>query len=118
MAKEMNSIKLKEFIKQSKQRGISNLNTYKVEFYKRTSLPIASYILTFIAVALSSRKKRGGMGVNLAIGISLMFMYVFFLKIGEVLGAGADSNPLFMVWLPNLIFGAIALYLYFRNAKN
>ncbi len=118
MAKDMNSIKLKEFITLSKQRGISNLNTYKVELYKRTSLPIASYILTFIAVALSSRKKRGGMGVNLAMGISLMFMYVFFLKIGEVLGAGADANPLFMVWLPNLIFGAIALFLYLKNAKN
>lgn len=118
MAKDMNSIKLNEYIKQSKQRGVSNLNTYKVELHKRTSLPIASYILTFIAVALSSRKKRGGMGVNLAIGISLMFLYVFFLKIGEVLGAGADANPLFMVWLPNLIFGAIALYLYLKNAKN
>jgi len=118
MAKDMNSIKLKKYIKQSKQRGVSNLNTYKVELHKRTSLPIASYILTFIAVALSSRKKRGGMGVNLAIGISLMFLYVFFLKIGEVLGAGADANPLFMVWLPNLIFGAIALYLYLKNAKN
>jgi len=118
LAKEMNSVKLKKFIKQSKQRGVSNLNTYIVELHKRTSLPIASYILTFIAVALSARKKRGGIGINLAIGITLMFMYVFFLKIGEVLGAGADANPLFMVWLPNLIFGAIALYLYFRNAKN
>jgi lipopolysaccharide export system permease protein len=118
MAKEMNSIKLNNYIELSKKRGISNLNTYKVELHKRTSLPIASYILTFIAVALSSRKKRGGMGINLAIGISLMFMYVFFLKIGEVLGAGAETNSFFMVWLPNLIFGAIALYLYFRNAKN
>ncbi|MCF6169207.1 LptF/LptG family permease [Lutibacter sp.] len=118
LAKEMTSFKLKEFIKISKQRGISNLNSYLVEFHKRTSLPVSSYILTFLAVALSSKKRRGGMGVNLAIGITLMFIYVFFLKIAEVLGAGADTNSFLMVWSPNIIFGALAVYLYFKNAKN
>ena len=118
LAKEMNSIKLYDFIKQSKARGISNLNTYLVEFHKRTSLPISSYILTFLAVSLSAKKRRGGMGVNLAVGITLMFVYVFFLKIAEVLGAGAETNSLFVVWVPNIIFGLLALYLYLKNAKN
>ncbi|WP_372746979.1 LptF/LptG family permease [Lutibacter sp.] len=118
LAKEMNSIELYKFIKQSKARGISNLNTYLVEFHKRTSLPIASYILTFIAVALAAKKRRGGLGINLAIGITLMFVYVFLLKIAEVLGAGAETNAFVMVWLPNIFFGALAIYLYIRNAKN
>lgn len=118
LAKEMTSFKLNEFINQSKERGVSNLNTYLVEFHKRTSLPVSSYILTFIAVALASKKRRGGMGVNLAIGITLMFVYVFFLKIAEVLGAGANTNSFIMVWSPNIIFGALAIYLYFKNAKN
>ena len=118
MAKEMNSIELNRYINQAKERGVSNLNSYLVELHKRTSLPISSYILTFLAVSLASRKKRGGMGVNLAIGITLMFIYVFFLKIAEVLGAGADTNSFIMVWIPNIIFGALALYLYLKNAKN
>jgi lipopolysaccharide export system permease protein len=117
MAKEMTSLKLNDFIKRSRERGISNLNTYLVEFHKRTSLPVSSYILTFLAVVLASKKRRGGMGVNLAIGISLMFVYVFFLKIAEVLGAGADTNSFLMVWSPNIIFGALTIYLYFKNAK-
>ncbi len=58
------------------------------------------------------------MGVNLAIGITLMFLYVFFLKIAEVLGAGAETNSFVMVWLPNMFFGVLAVYLYLRNAKN
>ncbi|WP_111707988.1 LptF/LptG family permease [Lutibacter citreus] len=118
LAKEMTSIELKRYIGQAEDRGINNLNTYLVELYKRTSLPISSYILTFIAVCLAAKKRRGGMGVNLAIGITLMFVYVFFLKIAEVLGAGAETNALFMVWLPNIIFGMLAIYLYLRNAKN
>jgi len=118
LAKEMTSVKLNQYIKQSRERGVSNLNSYIVEFHKRTSLPVSSYILTFIAVALASKKRRGGMGVNLAIGITLMFIYVFFLKIAEVLGAGANTNSFLMVWSPNIVFGALAVYLYFKNAKN
>jgi lipopolysaccharide export system permease protein len=117
LAKEMPTNKLLGFIDKSKERGISNLNTYLVELHKRTSLPVSSYILTLIAVALASKKRRGGMGINLAIGISLMFVYVFFLKIAEVLGAGAEVNSFIMVWLPNIVFGILATYLYIINAK-
>ncbi len=116
LAKEMSSIDLNKHIKQSEKRGIKNLNNYKVELYKRTSLPISSFILTLIAVTLASKKRRGGIGVNLAAGISLMFLYVFFMKVSEVLGSTAESSPFIMVWIPNLTFGILAIYLYF-NAK-
>ena len=113
----MPSNELSAFIALSKKRGIKNLNAYYVEYYKRTSLPIASYILTIIAVALAFRKKRGGTGINLAIGISVMFVYVFLLKIAEVLGAVAGVNSLLYVWIPNVIFGCLALYLYLNARK-
>ena len=116
LAQEMPSNELSEFIKISKKRGVKNLNAYLVELYKRTSLPIACYILTIIAVALAFKKKRGGIGVNLGIGVTIMFIYVFFLKVGEVLGAVAGVNSLVYVWIPNFIFGLLALYLYL-NAK-
>lgn len=116
-AKEMQTPELLTYIKKSKDRGRGNLNAYLVELYKRTSLPISSYILTLIAVALGSVKRRGGVGVNLTIGVILMFVYVFLLKIVEVLGASADASPLFLVWLPNIIFGIIAIYLYIKAKK-
>ncbi|MDY0779726.1 LptF/LptG family permease [Tenacibaculum sp. IB213877] len=116
-AQEMPSGELSEFIKISKKRGVKNLNAYLVEFYKRTSLPVASYILTLIAVALAHKKRRGGMGVNLAFGISIMFIYVFFLKVAEVLGAVAGANALLNVWMPNIVFGCLAIYLYFNARK-
>ncbi|MCF6279638.1 MAG: LptF/LptG family permease [Flavobacteriaceae bacterium] len=116
-AKEMQTPELLSYIKKSKERGRGNLNAYLVELYKRTSLPISSYILTLIAVALGSVKRRGGVGVNLTIGVILMFVYVFMLKIVEVLGASADANPLFLVWLPNIIFAIVAIYLYIKARK-
>jgi len=117
LAQEMPSGELQQFIGVSKKRGVKNLNAYLVEFHKRTSLPIASYILTIIAVALAFRKRRGGTGVNLAIGIGLMFMYVFLMKIAEVLGAVAGVNSLLYVWLPNIVFGCVAIYLYLNARK-
>lgn len=117
LAKAMNSYDLSNLIAKSENRGVKNLNQYKVEIYKRTSLPISSFILTLIAVALGSKKRRGGIGINLASGVAIMFLYVFFLKIFEVLGAGAASNPLIMVWVPNILFGIIAFYLYLNARK-
>lgn len=117
LAREMPSLSLSSHIKQSENRGVKNLNNYKVELYKRTSLPISSFVLTLIAVTLASKKRRGGIGVNMAAGISLMFLYVFFMKVSEVLGSTAESIPLLMVWIPNLIFGIIATYLYINANK-
>lgn len=117
LSQEMPSDELYKFIKISEKRGVKNLNAYLVEFHKRTSLPIASYILTIIAVALAFRKRRGGTGVNLAIGVGMMFMYVFLLKISEVLGAVAGVNSLLYVWMPNFIFGCLAIYLYLNARK-
>ncbi|MCA0931471.1 LptF/LptG family permease [Lutimonas saemankumensis] len=117
LAREMPSQSLSRHIKQSENRGVKNLNNYKVELYKRTSLPISSFVLTLIAVTLASKKRRGGIGFNLAAGISLMFLYVFFMKVSEVLGSTAESIPLLMVWIPNIIFGIIAAILYFNANK-
>ena len=117
LAKEMTSGELNEFIKKSKLRGVKNLNSYYVELYKRTTLPVSSYILTLIAVCLAFKKKRGGMGVNMAVGIALMFIYVFFMKVAEVLGAVAGSNTILLVWLPNVVFGTLALCLFIKAKK-
>lgn len=117
LAQEMPSNELVGFIEISKKRGVKNLNAYLVEFYKRTSLPISSYILTIIAVALAFKKRRGGVGLNLGLGVAIMFIYVFFLKVSEVLGAVAGANSLLYVWIPNIIFGTVALYLYIHAKK-
>ncbi len=116
-AKEMQTPELLNYIDASEARGRGNLNAYLVELHKRTSLPISSYILTLIAVALGSVKRRGGIGFNLTVGVILMFVYVFLLKIVEVLGAGADASPFIYVWMPNIIFGLVAAYLYFNARK-
>jgi lipopolysaccharide export system permease protein len=107
---------LNKFIDKEKKRGSSNINVYLVVLYKKYSIPVSAFILTIIAVAVSSMKRRGGMGVNLAIGIGLAFTYIFFDKIFGVLAEKSSIPPLIAVWIPNFVFGILAVYLL-RNAK-
>ena len=84
---------------------------YVLVKYKRWGLPVAAFILTIIAVAVSSVKRRGGMGVNLAFGIGVAFVYIFFDKVFGTLAEQSGFSPLLAVILPNLIFGVVGFYL-------
>jgi len=107
---------LNRFIEKEKQRGSSNIGRYEVVKYKKWSLPVSVFILTIIAVAVSSVKRRGGMGVNLAFGITIAMVYVFFDKVFGVMAEQSDFSPIVAVWFPNLVFGILAGYLLY-NAK-
>ena len=107
---------LKRFIAKEKQRGSSNIGRYELVLYRKWSLPVSVFILTIIAVAVSSMKRRGGMGVNLAFGICIAMVFVFFDKIFGVMAAQSDFPPLIAVWFPNILFGILAIYLL-SNAK-
>lgn len=107
---------LVRFIAKERERGSTNINVYLVVLYKKYSIPVSAFILTIIAVAVSSMKRRGGMGINLAIGILLAFAYVFLDKVFGVLAEKATTPPIIAVWIPNIIFGILAIYLL-RNAK-
>ncbi len=107
---------LVRFIEKEKKRGSSNIGRYLVVKYKKWSLPVSVFILTIIAVAVSSIKRRGGMGVNLAFGITIAMVFVFFDKVFGVMAEQSSFSPLIAVWFPNIVFGILAVYLLY-NAK-
>ncbi len=107
---------LLEFIEAEKRRGSPNIGRYEVVLLKKWSIPVSIFILTIIGVAVSSIKRRGGMGINLAFGITIAMIYVFFDKIFGVMAEQSNFPPIVAVWLPNLLFGILAVYLL-KNAK-
>ena len=116
VAETKNLFELNEFIKNEQRKGSPNISRYLVVKYKRWALPISAFILTIIAVAVSSMKRRGGMGVNLALGVSLAFIYIFLDRIFGTMAQQAGLSPLLAVIIPNLFFGTLAIYLL-NNAK-
>lgn len=116
VAETKNLFELDQFIADQKRKGASNINTYILVKYKRWALPLAAFILTIIAVAVSSVKRRGGMGVNLAFGILVAFVFIFFDKVFGTLAEQSGFSPLLAVIIPNILFGVLAFYLL-QNAK-
>jgi len=116
IAETLNFTELNEFIKKEQLRGSSHINRYKVVQYRRWSLPVSAYILTIIAVSVSSVKRRGGMGINLVIGISIGMIFIFFDRIFGTMAEKSSLSPFIATWFPNFIFGLLAIYLL-RNAK-
>lgn len=116
IADTKNLFELNTFIASQKRKGASNINTYILVKYKRWALPIAAFILTIIAVAVSSVKRRGGMGYSLLLGIALGLVYIFFDRIFGTMAEQSGFSPLLAVTIPNVIFGILGLYLL-RKAK-
>ena len=107
---------LNRFIKDEKERGSNLINNHLLVRHKRWSIPVSAFILTLIAVAVASFKRRGGMGVNLAFGITLGFLFIFFDKIFGVLVSKSTFPPFLAAWLPLGIFGILAFFLL-RHAR-
>ena len=100
---------LNRFIEEERRSGSALINQHLLVRHKRYSIPISAFLLTIIAVAVSSFKRRGGMGVNLAMGIMLGFIFIFFDKIFGVLVAKSDFPPALGAWLPLFLFGLLAI---------
>ena len=113
----MNSLQLYRHIQREKMRGSSAVTTALIELWQRLLNPLAIIIMTYIAVAVSSKKSRGGIGLNLAIGISLAFTFVVFMRVGVVFATNSNLAPFFAVLLPQLLFAIIAVVLVYKAPK-
>jgi lipopolysaccharide export system permease protein len=116
IAETLTFSELNKFIADEQERGSILINNHLLVRHKRWSIPISAFILTIIAVAVSSFKRRGGMGVNLAFGITLGFLFIFFDKIFGVLVSKSTFPPFLAAWLPLVLFGILAFFLL-RHAK-
>jgi len=112
-----NMKELETYIELEKMRGTGRAFFYITEKYRRYSAPFSLILLTFIGVCVSSSKKRGGMGVNLAAGLFISFAYLFIIQWFISYGSNGSLPPLLAVWLPNLFFLPIALFLYKKAQK-
>lgn len=113
----MTYFELKEFIIREKLKGSSRIEFFEVENYKRTSFPFATFILTIIAVSVSSRKVRGGVGLQIALGLLISCIYIMLMYVFTITATSGIGSPLLAVWTPNIIFSFVALYFYKKAQK-
>lgn len=117
VAETMPYFELKAFIERERIKGSSLVPLYEIELYQRTSYPFATYVLTIIGIAVASRKRRGGVGIGLAIGLLVIFMYIFAMKVTSVAAINLGFPAYLAVWIPNALFGGVAIVLYQRAKR-
>lgn len=103
---------LNRMLEAETEKGSDALAYYYIEKYSRTSFPFAIFILTLIGVTISTRKVRGGTGIHLVFGIALSFSYLLFQQFFSVFSTNAGMPALLGVWTPNILYAAIAIFLY------
>ena len=111
------SPQLLSYISRQTARGSGNVVPYEVEFHKRIAMSFASFILTIIGASLSARKRKGGMGLYLGIGLALSTAYILLQTISATFAIQANTPPMLAAWIPNIIFIVIAYFCY-RQAPN
>ncbi len=111
------SPELKDYISKQINRGSSNVVQYQVEYHKRIASSFASFILTIIGFSLSSRKRKGGMGLYLGIGLALSFTYIMLQTVSSTFAINAGFPPMLAAWVPNILFALVAYFCY-RQAPN
>ena len=113
----LNSKELREYIAEQKLSGTSAVISSEIELYNRMASPFSTFVLTIIGFALSVKKRRGGMGVNIGIGMLLSFSYILFQRFSTTFALSGMLSPMLAVWVPNFIFALIAVVVYLTAAK-
>lgn len=113
----MTSPELKEYIANQKRRGFANIKEFEIEYHQRIAMSFAAFILTAIGLSLSSKKVKGGMGLNLGIGLALSFSYILFQTVSATFTVNGNTPPIVSVWIPNILYTIIAIYLYRKAPK-
>lgn len=110
----MTSPQLRRYVRSQQERGLGNIQPFQIEYHSRIASVFSAFILTIIGASISARKVKGGMGLNIGIGLVLSMAYILFMTVSSTFAVKGNMSPLVAAWIPNIIFAAIALFLYKR----
>ncbi len=108
---------LRSYIQRQKERGVANIEAFEIEYHRRYAMTAAAFILTVIGMSLSSRKVKGGMGINIGIGLVLSFSYILFMGVTQSFAVSGLTSPMVAMWIPNILYTIIAIVLYRKAAQ-
>ncbi len=95
-------------------KGRKTSVSWEIEMNRRLALPFACLIFGFLAPALANRIGKIGRLGGFSLSISVLIFYYMLLIMGEALAKSEKISPFLGGWGPNLIFGAVTVFFFYK----
>ena len=93
------------------------ISKYSVEVHKKNSIPVAAIIFTLIGVPLGAMVRRSGASIGISLSIGFFILYWSFLIGGEDLADRLMIPAWLAMWSPNMLLGAVGVFLTVMAAR-
>jgi len=94
----------------------SIIRNLHLEFHRRLAFPFACFVFALIGIPLGLQNRRSGKSSGFSLCIVVLLCYYILLSIGKTLGQKAVVPPAVAMWMPNLIFIGLGIYLFKKTA--
>ena len=108
---------LEKRIKSEKIKGGNGLVYLEIEKISRVLGGVVVFVLVSLGFAVSGRKKRGGIGVNIALGTVIAFSFLFFHRIANVLAIKSSYSPYLTLTSLVAFFSIISILMLLKAQK-
>jgi len=115
--KEMSIVELNKYLKDTVNKD-AKYYAALIEFHRKFSIPFACFALGLLGVPLGVQSKSAKRAFGLCFGLIFFLLYYLMLSAGWVFGETGVYPPLIGMWMPNIVFGGIGLYLFVRTAND
>jgi len=91
---------------------------YEVELHRRIAFPVTTFILALLGINMALRQGlHGGIATGALLALLLAFVYLTLSQLGCSLATSGMLAPIIGVWAVNIIFTALAGYLWVANDR-
>ena len=108
---EMDYWELKYFVHKLEQYGVKDPK-WAVNMHFKSAFACTSFLMILFGLSLSIRRPRSSMAVGIGISIFVIFVYYVAIITGRSFGYKGSIEPFLSVWIPNLIFFIIGIFLF------
>lgn len=112
LPEELDWLDLYRYTQKIRKEGY-NAIPYEVELHMRAAAPVTTLLLTLLGITLALRQGlHGGIAAGIGIALLMASIYMALTHLGSSLAIAGILPPIVGVWSGNVIFGALALYLW------
>ncbi|MCF7814084.1 MAG: LptF/LptG family permease [Candidatus Cloacimonetes bacterium] len=105
-------------IKRDKLNGLkSDIRKYAVEIHKKYAIAFACLIFVLIGAPVGMMTRTSGVGMAFSVSSVVFLIYYGTLTLGEELADKGTISPFLAMWISNIIFAIVGIYLIVISVK-